>query len=197
MTTLGSRQYEGTNLGRGHQTSRNGVPTPLHYNPPTGVNVLLPCSVSTGFAQVSNCVLSTGSLNNPEGNAQTLVLVTGNGDNLQIVFDITSALVVGVQGTRPGFEFDLYIPPTEPWADRGGSGISFSVRLTDFTNTLAATPQVRQGWQRLCIKASDFVATGGSPVFATTNFSNMRFVMAAKAGVTHIIQMRNFGVMGR
>ena len=82
-------------------------------------------------------------------------------------------------------------------SDKGSSGQPFSVRLTDFTNTMAATPQVRQGWQRIRLKAADFVATGGSPVFATTNFAVMRIVMVAKAGVTHVVQMRNFGVMGR
>lgn len=195
MVVRGRKRNASKLNGHGHGFSRLGRPRPDHYSTRKPRQLVAPCRVTTGWSAISNCSLSLASITTPEGLTESLVKLTGSGDNAQAVFDMTIAPMTGAQAGRDGIEFDCFYTTSEPYSDLGNSGISLSARFTDFSNTVACTIQIRQGWQRIRLKKADFVSTAGTGNWDTTNFSTLRWVMPARAGVTHAIWFRDVSYM--
>lgn len=197
MNRSGRRPNRDFNLnGKGSAVNRSGRTRPQHYRPRKGRNVINAGTTTTGWSAAAGCTVGTASVTNPEGVAQTLVGAVGTADNTTAFFDCTTAPFNGNQLGRKGVEFDIYYAPGEPYAELTNSGTSVTLFFTDFTNSVAASFQIRQGWQRIKLKKADFSIVAGSGNWDTTAFSTMRFRLNLKANVTHTVRVRNLGYMG-
>lgn len=187
----------GTAIARQGTVYRNGRPRPPHYNRRVQPMIVNACTATTGFASVAGCNLSMANVTTPEGLTQSLLKITGTGDNTAAFWDCSTVPFNGPQLGREGVEFDFYYQPGEPYSDLGNSGLTMTVRFFNgSTIAVVATFQIRQGWQKLRIKKAAFASVNGGN-WDTTAFTVLRFSLSARANVTHVAWMRNLGYMGQ
>lgn len=155
------------------------------------------CTSATGFAIVSGlATLALAAIAKPvqKGSTPTpLVRGVGSLVNTNAFFDFTGSFDVNDEN---GIDFWIYVDMTG--ATTINTGVQGNVYLFDagFANSLIATTQFCHGWNHVMLGRGDFVAGAGSAVWATTNFTVLRFKITAAAGVTHSFYLCDFAYAG-
>lgn len=197
ISSAGRRALAPLSAGRGNALGRGGRPRPEHYSPRYPSRLINAATSTTGWAVASGCTVTTASVTNPEGVAQTLVKITGTADNTSAFWDCTTAPLNGAQLGKDGLEFDFYYQSGEPYSELGSTGSALTLTFTDLTNSVSVVTQIRQGWQRIRVRKADFAAVVAAGNWDTTVFTRLRFKIQSKASVTHVAHIRNLSYMGR
>jgi len=167
---------------------------PIQKTAPTLFNA---CTSATGFSIVSGlATLATATITKPVqkgGASASLVRGVGSAVNTNAFFDFAGAFSIN---DKKGLDFWIYVDMSG--ATTINSGVQGNVYLFDagFANSLIATTQFCHGWNHVMLSRADFVAGAGSAVWATTNFTILRFKVTAAAGVTHSFYLCDLSYAG-